>query len=200
MVCSLLHPAVPYCFLAAAAALVPGIQLASSRFATFKGLQTGMVFRIRLTRNWWKDLLRFAVAAGILLVSLATFWNHGPLHFDFVEEGYRGLFMEGRQLNKTLNQEGTVVFMRWIEQKTKPSLNPITIIWQHYLNKQHAGNYELIFGILAQDTAAVRREYAIYQTGSNVYLRVEPVGVDRVLIADFTPGELEEALRPYIVE
>ena len=155
-----------------------------------------MGIRFRFTKNRRQDLVRFLGAGVVFFLLITIFWNHGRTPLDAPEAGYEGFILKGTLSGRMLNAEGIAVLRQFIEQNTRPAYDPFTILY-HHRRVAAGGAYDLIIGLRPADTSASFREYGIYQDGRTVYLQVEPVGIDRVLKANFSPQELENALSPY---
>lgn len=153
--------------------------------------------KFRLTKNRKGDVIRYAIA-GLFFFSLLTmYWNHSETPLKNLERGYHGFILAGQYKQHMLDEKGVTLIKSWLEEKTSPSLNPITILVEHQKSKNPEKNYELVIGMTAM-TEDGFREYAIYQTQKTIYLRVEPMGIDRVLRASFSANDLQKALKPYI--
>ena len=96
-----------------------------------------------------------------------------------------------------LNEEGVALIKTWLEENTSPTINPFKILVQHHRSESPDQHFELAIGMTSTMEDGFR-EYAVYQSGNTIYLMVEPMGIDRVLSASFSPKELESALAPYI--
>ncbi len=157
-----------------------------------------MGIRFRFTKNKKKDLLRYLVAGSFFLLIVIIFWNQSSTPLRGLSFGYQGYIVEGRYKERILNEEGVVLLKTWLEERTRPALNPLTILRQHRLKKQNTDSYDFAIGMQPVSEEASFREYGVYQKGHTIYLQVEPVGIDRVFKASFTIRELELALEPYI--
>ena len=146
---------------------------------------------MRLTRFFLGVLL-----LGILGVFL---WNVvGTIRLTDVDERYKGLFYDGTYTGKHLNSEGARLVKDWIETRTRPSWNFAVILRQQFWYNAVTEGYDLHLWLEPAQYDGSLHQYAIYQSGSMVFLRIEFKGRNRVLVASFTAEELEEALRPYV--
>jgi len=173
-----------------------GIRLAKQE-GMMKKRRKSTRIAFRFTANRKKDVFRFLLAGLCLFSLIAIYWNQFGTPLDSLSQGYQGFVLKGMHQQKMLDERGVALIKSWLEQKTSPTINPLTILQQHRRSGQPTRHYELAIGMRSSDAAAIR-EYAIYQTGHTIYLRVEPIGIDRVLDATFSARDLESALKPYI--
>ena len=153
--------------------------------------------QFQFTKDRKKDALRFLIA-GLFFFSLVTvYWNRAPTPLKNLEQGYKGFVLKGTHAQKMLDEQGVALIKTWLEQYTTPTINPVTILTQYRRINNPMNHYELAIGMTTSAEDGFR-EYAIYQSGQTIYLQVEPMGIDRVLHASFSAGDLEKALEPYI--
>ncbi len=149
------------------------------------------------TENRKKDALRFLIAGLCFLMLITIFWNQSSTPLKSLSAGYQGYVLKGTLEEQMVDEAGVALIKEWLEQQTSPTLNPFKILFHYRRSTKPIENYDMAIG-MAPTTEEDFREYAIYQSGNIIYLRVEPMGIDRVLTARFSQADLESALKPYI--
>ncbi len=161
-----------------------------------------MKLKPRSSANKKSDALRFTIAGLALLSLLLTTWNRYATPLHALESGYKGYVIRGESLqNQIVSEDGVALVRRWIEERTRPSYNPIVILRHYFSHTRRPPFYTLIIGLRAPGAGKAdgpRRDYGIYVSGQTLYLQVAPAGIDRVLRTSFTARELEAALDSYI--
>ena len=145
-------------------------------------------------------MVQIAGYALFVAGAVTLLWNwFGPVKLDGINETYSVKIQEGRLTGKNLHRDAVYLVKNWVEKRTRPEVRPIQV-WQHQLwyNAVTEG-YELKMWIEPGDRSAGKM-YALYQTGTMIYLRIEFKGKNRVLRADFTALELERVLEQFVQE
>lgn len=149
------------------------------------------------TKDRKKDAIRFLIAGVCFLMLITVFWNQSTTPLKSLSAGYQGFVLKGSLETQMVDEAGVALIKQWLEEQTSPTLNPFKILTHYRRSTKPTEHYELAIG-MAPTTEEDFREYAIYQAGNIIYLRVEPMGIDRVLTARFSSADLESALKPYI--
>ena len=158
-----------------------------------------MKLKPRFSKNKKSDALRFSIAGLAFFALFMVAWNRLATPLGNLKKGYHGYVLRSETLNDSMiNEAGVMLIKEWLEQRTRPIYNPITIIHHTIGHKKQAPYYEFIMGLKGHEGANDFREYGIYLAGHTLYLQVEPIGTNRVLKTTFSPAELEEALSLYI--
>ena len=158
-----------------------------------------MRIKPRFTKNKGSDVLRFSVAGLAFIALFSMYWNRASIPLSDVETGYQAFVLQGEtQKGHIISEDGVAVLRHWLEKKSSPTLNPITIVWHNINYRNNPSRYELVIGLRGIKGERKFREYGIYQRGRTVYLQIEPIGSDRVLRTSFTADELEKAISSYI--
>lgn len=142
---------------------------------------------------------RILLTLLIAIILLApVWWNSGPVLLDQIDADYIGMIRNGRLAGRTISPEGVLVFKNWIETHTRADFVPWNIIWQHFWYNAICDGYSLQIWTEPLGEFARSRNYAVYQSGKIIFLRIEYDGWNQVLRADFSPEELETALEKYL--
>ena len=158
-----------------------------------------MKFKPHFSANKGSDVLRFSLAGLAFIAVFAVYWNRASIPLSDVEAGYQGFVLQGHtQEGHIISETGVSVLRDWIEKKSTPTFNPISIVWHNVGYRNNRDDYELIIGLRGIPGERKFREYGIYQKGNTVYLQIEPIGSDRVLRTSFTARQLENAISSYI--
>ncbi len=153
--------------------------------------------KFQFTESRKKDIFRFLFAGFCFFLMITVYWNQSQTPLSNLESGYQGYVLQGNHQKKMLNEEGVALIKTWLEEQSKPTINPFRILATHRRSQSPDKHFQLAIGMMSEAEDAIR-EYAIYQTEHTIYLQVEPMGIDRVLSATFSPEELETALMPYL--
>ncbi len=153
------------------------------------------VFRGR----WWRAVaLRLAVVLVALLAGAAA-WNvTGAVELGAGTGLARARVSVGRLADLETDARGAVLAARWIETRATPTRNPLRILWQQLRYNVWTEGYDLVLWLEPPGEPLASPIFALYQSGSTVFLRVEYEGRNRVLDASFSAAELEAALEPYL--
>ncbi len=137
-----------------------------------------------------------------VLVSLATLgWNGtGALALGDVEEDYRGEIFRGELAGSRLTTAAIEDTRSWIEERTRPTLNPITVWKEQVRYNASTSGYDLALRLEPSGPFdPSRKSYFVYQRANVIFLRQETSGKNRVLIATFSPTELMETIQPNLM-
>ena len=159
-----------------------------------------MRIKVNLSGNFLSDILRFSIASSILLVSMAALGNRGPVVFGDLERNYIGNILEGPDAGATIDAEGVSVVQEWIEDRTKPSINPIHIFWQHIRFRSRKSEADLVLTLNTRDNRKNDRKFYIQMEENRLYLVFEPFGFNRVLFTDFDASTLSRELEKHIID
>lgn len=140
---------------------------------------------------------KFWLLVIIVLSIIIITWNSNNARLDQVDENYIGCFYHGKLSDSRLNVNGVRVLKKWIETRTRPSVSPLNILWQHLWYNCFTTNYNQVIWISSPSEIA-KRNYALYFSGQTIFLRIEYDGWNQVLIAKFTLAELEEELSKHL--
>ena len=158
-----------------------------------------MKIKPRFSKNKGSDILRFSLAGLAFIAVFSMYWNRASIPLSDVQSDYQGFILQGaNHEGYMVNEEGVAELRAWLEKKSKPTLNPITIVYHNINYRNNPYSYDLIVGLKGIKGAQKFREYGIYQSGRTIYLQIEPIGSDRVLRTTFTANELENAISLYI--
>lgn len=158
-----------------------------------------MKIKPRFSKDKRSDVLRFSLAGLAFIAVFSMYWNRASIPLSDVQTGYQGYVLQGAsQEGYIINEEGVAELRAWLEKKSTPTLNPVTIVYHNINYRNNPSSYELIVGLRGIEGAQKFREYGIYQLGKTIYLQIEPIGSDRVLRTTFTADELEKRIGLYI--
>ncbi|MEZ4701126.1 MAG: hypothetical protein R2834_12390 [Rhodothermales bacterium] len=156
------------------------------------------------THNLKESVLRYLAAFVLFSLVVIPFWNRGPVFLARPESYGRAMVIKGADANHRLDRRGIARLHQYVTQELRPAFNPITILYQHLRYRYHPEAYELVVGAgeipEADDLLPATREFAIYQSGDVVFLRIEPIGFNRVLVSKKSVREVEDMLAPYILD
>ena len=145
-------------------------------------------------------VLRLVAIVAALLVS-ATAWNViGPLSLEEVDERYAVRMVEGSLDAEMIDRAAALLCAQWVEEKARPVWDPFRILWHQLWYNAWTEGYELVLWIEPEPMDLSLREFAIYQSGRTVFLRLEFEGRNRVLHTSFNAVELEQALAPFLFD
>ena len=138
----------------------------------------------------------------LLLIILSPIaWNVlGSVRLDDVDWDYTARIQAGRFKDKALNRQGIELVKEWVETRTAPIWQPFNIVRQQLWYNAVTEGYELELWLEPKAFSPSRHEYALYQSGHELFYRIEFDGRNRVLRAEFTATELEKALEPFVID
>jgi hypothetical protein len=140
-------------------------------------------------------------AGSIVAILLAiTLWNFvGTVALPDVSPKYIGTVLEGSLEGATVNAEGVALVKDWVENRTRPSIDPVKIIGHQFWYNAITKGYRLKMWMEPFEYLAANELYGIYQQDNYLVLRIEYRRRNRVLVPSFSAEELEQALQPYVV-
>ncbi len=147
--------------------------------------------------SMWKISLSIFAIFMVIISTIAVIWNLSMVQLDRIDVSYTGRFYHGTLAKETLNYLGVMTARTMVENKARPSLDPINILWQHFWYNCFTTGYDQVLWLEPKNDYR-RRQYALYISGRTVFLRLEPDGWNQVLSADFTAQELEKALEDFL--
>ncbi len=141
------------------------------------------------------------IAITILLVLVATvLWNFlGRVSLKDVDAEYAGSVFEGSLDGAEINAEGVALVREWVENKSRPSVDPVKIFAHQFWYNAVTQGYDIKLWMEPREYSSDRELYGIYQKDNYLVLRIEYRRRNRVLVLSFTAAELEAALEPFIV-
>ncbi len=149
-----------------------------------------------------QDLLRYALAFLLFFLMVVPFWNRGPVWLSRPDIYTRGMVIKGEMEGRSLDANGLAWLYRYSAHELKPVVNPFMILYTQYRYRFKPETFEVVVGAGETPTTEISatplREFAVYQAGRYVYLRIEPNGTNRVLHAKISARELEKSLEAYI--
>ncbi|MDZ4701976.1 MAG: hypothetical protein SH809_19860 [Rhodothermales bacterium] len=149
-----------------------------------------------------QDILRYFLAFLLFFLMVVPYWNRGPVWLSRPDTYTRGMIIKGELEGRSLDANGIAWLYRYSAHELKPVINPFAILFNQYRYRFTPEAFEVVVGAGETPTTEISatplREFAVYQSGRYVYLRIEPNGTNRVLYAKISGRELEKSLETYI--
>ena len=133
----------------------------------------------------------------LMFMGLAIWWNAGTVELE-VSPAYVGAILEGDEKGLIIQGEGVMRLKSLIEQKAPATWLVGAILWQHFWYRVSNRGYDLAIR-LTPPAGTPGLSYGLFQSKNVLYLEIDPIGGNRVLKADFTPNELMELVKPYLM-
>ena len=140
---------------------------------------------------------KFLLALWGLLAGIGWLVNGGEVRLDGPPGKYQ--IKDHRVYPETtmVSNAGVLEVRRWIEQRTRPVVEPLTLIWQHLWYNCITSGYDTVLWLETPDFSGT--SYGLYLSGHTLFLRVEPSCWHRVLVSGFDARELQELVASFTV-
>ena len=96
-----------------------------------------------------------------------------------------------------VSRPGVLEVRRWIERRTRPVAEPLTLIWQHLWYNCITSGYDIVLWLESPDYS--NTSYGLYLSGHTLFLRLEPSCRHRVLVSEFDARELQDLVASFTV-
>ena len=136
------------------------------------------------------------IAAGIITFFLlcVSAWNiYGRVQLPAVDRSFGIYISEGPLTGMRLNSNDALLLKDWIESRTRPSIDPIKILLHQLWYNAMTTGYDMKAWLASDVYEAGKEQYGVYIHDTVLFLRIEYGRRNRVLIAQFTSQELEDA-------
>lgn len=143
--------------------------------------------------------IRYVGLTLLLGLALVTLWNLvGAVLMRDRDEGYEASIFQGRLDGREVSNDGINLIQDWLENRTRPVLNPIKILREQLHYNAFTTGYDIAISVEPEEYQPYKEMYFLYQKEKTLFLRIETSGKNRVLKAEFSADELMAALTNHV--
>ena len=143
--------------------------------------------------------IRYIGLALLIAFIMVTLWNAiGSIRMKDRDEQYSGKIFQGKLQDRRLTKSGVDLVHEWVENRTRPALNPFVILAEQFHYNAFTTGYDIAIDLENPEFTPEDQMYFVYQKGDLLFFRIETSGKNRVLRAEFSGEELIVELEKHL--